>query len=60
MSNIEQRKSEAVSEALDAFWAVIAQRFPEASTGDLDPGNVVSLEDAATNAVSTWVSFNVE
>ncbi|ASJ88503.1 hypothetical protein [Pseudomonas aeruginosa] len=59
MSEFEQRKSEAVSEALDAFWTVIAQKFPEATTGDLDPGTVFLLEDSAEKAVNTWVKFNV-
>lgn len=48
-----------VREADDAFWAVIARRFPTAKSGDLSPERTVALTDAAEQAVSEWIENNV-
>lgn len=45
--------------ALDAFWQVVAGRFPGATTGDLSPLTTVRLSNAAENAVAEWVWANV-
>lgn len=37
MNEIEQRIKEAAEAADEAFWAVIAERFPEATSGDVSP-----------------------
>lgn len=46
-------------EALDAFWNVIARKFPEAKTGDLSPLKTFQLDRAAEAAVSEWIRRNV-
>ena len=46
-------------DAMLAFWAVVAQRFPEATTGDLSVERTVALEMAATAAVRECVQNNV-
>ena len=46
-------------EALDAFWAVIVKRYPQAKTGDLSPLTTVALSMAAEDAVEEWVTCNV-
>ena len=46
-------------EALDAFWAVIVKRYPQAKTGDLSPGATIALHLAAEDAVCEWVNNNV-
>jgi hypothetical protein len=48
-----------VREADDAFWAVIARRFPAAISGDLSPERTVALSTAAEQAVSEWIENNV-
>ena len=44
--------------ALEAFWSVVADDFPEAATGDLSPLATFALSDAATSAVTEWVANN--
>jgi hypothetical protein len=46
-------------EAQEAFWQVIVQRYPEATTGDLSPLTTVRLQDAAENAIGEWIHANV-
>jgi hypothetical protein len=45
--------------ALDAFWQLIVQRYPEAETGDLSPLTTIRLDEAARVAVEEWVWANV-
>lgn len=47
-----------VEEALDAFWEVIVEKFPQATTGDLSPLAYHQLQMAAENAVKEWVNCN--
>lgn len=55
-----ERNVEALTEeALDAFWEVIASRFPEAKHGDLSPLRTLALSRAATTAVKEWIDNNV-
>jgi hypothetical protein len=46
-------------EALDAFWQVIVQRYPEAKTGALSPWTTIKLQIAAENAIEEWIHYNV-
>jgi hypothetical protein len=46
-------------EAEVAFWQVIANRFPEAKTGDLSPSATVRLSQAQEEAVTEWIANNV-
>jgi len=46
-------------EALDAFWQVIVQRFPQAESGDLSPWATITLSTAAENAIGEWIDNNV-
>ncbi len=48
-----------VEEALDAFWHVVVQRFPQAQTGDLSPLTAIRLIQAAESAIEEWVWANV-
>jgi hypothetical protein len=64
-SKSELRKAERThlrplaDEALEAFWHVIVQRFPEATTGDLSPGATFALQNAAEDAIGEWIWANV-
>jgi hypothetical protein len=49
----------AADEALDAFWEVIVQRYPQAETGDLSPWTTIQLQIAAENAIEEWIDNNV-
>lgn len=47
-----------VRAAQEAFWAIIAKRFPEVSTGDLPPGASVAFDDACHQVVWSWLGSN--
>lgn len=44
--------------AQQAFWAKVADQFPEIETGDLPPSIVASFSDACRNVVKSWVDCN--
>lgn len=46
-------------EAMDAFWEVVVQRFPQAETGDLSPLTTHRFHEAAEAAIEEWVWANV-
>lgn len=53
-----QNFSVLIEDALDAFWKVIADRFPAAYTGDLSPERTIALDMAAERAVGEWIENN--
>ena len=50
----------AIADAQNAFWQVIAERFPNITTGDFPPLPALSFDVACTQAVLTWVKCNME
>jgi len=55
---MHQRIRKATELGLESFWGVVASRFPEIKTGDLDPIMVVHSEAAMREAVQQWVQLN--
>lgn len=55
-----KRLEDAVADAELAFWAVIAKAYPEAVSGDLDPFTSHLLVASMREAVSIWVTTNVQ
>ena len=55
----EERISNAVLDGEDAFWAVIAEQFPEAESGDLVPDASMALTRALEKAVRAWIDANI-
>ena len=55
-----ERIEKAVRDADDAFWGVIAEKFPEIKTGDLSPDAVFTLRLAQEKAVKRWLTSNTE
>jgi hypothetical protein len=53
------KNEQLIHEALDAFWEVVAKRFPEATTGDLCPLTALAFDQAAEAAVTQWIGKNV-
>jgi hypothetical protein len=53
-----ERIRAAVGPARDAFWAKIAESFPEVTTGDMAPGDEIALEWAINETVVTWLTWN--
>jgi hypothetical protein len=46
-------------EALEAFWQVVVQHFPQAVSGDLSPWATIKLQVAAEEALGEWIDNNV-
>jgi len=46
-------------QALEAFWQVVARRFPQARSGDLCWDVVCNLQAAAELAIQQFVEYNV-
>jgi hypothetical protein len=55
----DNRINAALREGEDAFWEVVAARFPEAKTGDLAPDVAFALTRSMEQAIREWVSANV-
>ncbi len=55
----EERIAKAVRDGEDAFWAVIAEQFSEAESGDLAPDASLALTRAMEKAVRAWIDANV-
>jgi hypothetical protein len=54
----QERVEKITQEAIDAFWAKVAELVPEAQSGDLDPITVNRFEGAANSAVRAWINYN--
>ncbi|QDV90911.1 hypothetical protein RAS2_19960 [Phycisphaerae bacterium RAS2] len=59
MSASTSNLRELTDGALDAFWEVVVQRFPEATTGDLSVHRTHCLQAAAQAAIEEWIFNNV-
>jgi hypothetical protein len=60
MTTIDQtRLATAVTAAVEAFWAKIAEAYPEATHGDLDIGVATHFDQVATAAATRWLQTNV-
>ncbi len=46
-------------EALDAFWRVIVQAYPSATSGDLSIDRTLALGIASEEAIREWIVNNV-
>lgn len=58
MSDVDERIEEAVKEAEYAFWEVIAQKFPEATHGDMYPDACINFSVYCENVAKIWVASN--
>jgi hypothetical protein len=45
--------------AEDAFWRTIVQAYPSGASGDLDPATTMALTRAMEDAITAWVTYNV-
>jgi len=57
-SNKEQRIQEAVGVAEWAFWAAIANNFPEITTGDVTPESAFYQKKLLLSFVREWIENN--
>ena len=57
---VTQRISDVADEAMTAFWAVVAERFPEAKTGDFSPTAQFAFEYSCEMAIRKWLYSNAE
>jgi hypothetical protein len=54
----DERVDSVVNEALLAFWARVAELLPEATSGDMAPGDDEELNEGAAVAVDRWIMWN--
>lgn len=50
----------AVDKALDAFWDVVANEFPDAKTGDFPPDLHFEMQETMTKMVNHWLQVNLK
>jgi hypothetical protein len=50
---------ELADQALEAFWEVIVEHYPQAESGDLCPWLTIKLQIAAENAIEAWIDSNI-
>ena len=59
-NSIQSRQLDSlVEDALQEFWGLIAEQYPQATSGDLSPLRCIRLHIAARDAVEEWVWANV-
>lgn len=58
-TDYDKRAKGARESAEEAFWAAVAEKFPEAKHGDLDPGEAMALQQAMESAIDAWIDSNV-
>lgn len=56
---METDNEDLARKALDAFWNVVAAKFPETNYGDLSPLTTFGLTVAAERAIDEWTRSNV-
>ena len=54
----KMKLKQAVSDASEAFWAVIAAEYNECETGDFPPDATFDWDNACEHAVAVWVEMN--
>lgn len=54
------RIDDALQVAAEAFYGVIALRFPEVKTGDVEPLSAMGWEEATRSHVRNWIRNNIE
>lgn len=56
----QNRVRKVMEKAQDAFWKVVAKEFKEVQYGDMDPGQVMKMEDGMMDAINVWLENNYE
>ncbi|TXG96108.1 MAG: hypothetical protein E6R08_10065 [Nevskiaceae bacterium] len=55
-----KKRNAVLDEAMDAFWAVVARRYPSIKSGDFSADAATAFEDACYEAMTTWLMSNDE
>jgi hypothetical protein len=53
------KRERIVEEAQEAFWAVIAKKYPKAESGDFMPDASMDFDSACEKAVEHWLAMNL-
>lgn len=56
---LKERIKDVMYDAQWAFWAVVAEKFPEAKYGDFAPDQTIAFDRACETAITQWVDNNV-
>lgn len=57
-TDIEARIEHAVDTAINSFWEVMVEEFPEVTSGDFDPMYEGIMYRQATEWLEHWLSLN--
>lgn len=60
LPDMDTRMVNAGEAAIQAFWLVVAQAFPDARTLEADPVDMFVFEETANAAIYRWVGANVQ
>lgn len=58
MKEPKERLEEARADAEFAFWAAVAEKFPEIKTGDMDPMVVFEMHTKMEEWIALWLNVN--
>jgi hypothetical protein len=59
--HLRRERIESVRRDADlAFWAVVAEQYPDARGGDFPPEACFDIDDAMRTAIDRWVTWNVD
>jgi hypothetical protein len=56
----ENKLSEVMEKAQEAFWKTVAESFPEITSGDFPPDADLRFNKACKDAIAIWHSMNIE
>lgn len=57
---LEERINEAADDAQEAFWEVVAKKFPEVKTGDFSPEAQFAFDGVMKSGIMTWLAGNMD
>ena len=58
LARLLPRTDAVAREAADAFWRVVADRFPEIHAGDMDPLTAARMDTTFRDLVDSWLTAN--
>lgn len=54
----QKRLQEVAIDATEAFWRVVAEKYPEIKSGDVSPAAVFEFDDFVERAIKKWLVEN--
>lgn len=58
LARLLPRVDDVTNAASDAFWSVVADRFPEIDSGDMDPLTIAGMHTTFKELIESWLDAN--